>query len=180
VVRSLEVSIDLRAEEPAGERVVGVAGDACRSATLYGGDGRTGVRAVVRTGTAHDARIGISENRCAHGRTRSRTQRGSTSKRYRASTGIATPRGAIPNTFGIIDLGQWTGGRVSGLQISPRDAEDSTSFEPAGTNLASAPSVGVNALLSLHLDNMRGLDTRDRLRRFCPRSWYRVRGPWQR
>ena len=106
MVRALEVSIDLRAEKPARERVVWVARDACRSATLDGGDGRACIRAVVRTGTTHDARIGISESRCTHGRARSRTKGLSTSKRYRARRCGATLRSGIPNTFDIIDLGQ--------------------------------------------------------------------------
>ena len=38
MIRSLEVSVDLRAEEPVGERVVRVAGDPRRSAALDGGD----------------------------------------------------------------------------------------------------------------------------------------------
>jgi hypothetical protein len=59
MVRALEVSIDLRAEEAVGERVLGVAGDTRGSPALDRRQGGTGVRAVVRTPTTHDARIAL-------------------------------------------------------------------------------------------------------------------------
>src|SRR6186997_2076134 len=76
MIRSLEIAVDLGAQEAVGERVLRVAGDARRSAALDGRECRACVRAIVRTGSTHDTGIALRESRCAHGRARSRTGSG--------------------------------------------------------------------------------------------------------
>jgi hypothetical protein len=51
--------------------------------------------------------------------------------------------------------------------------------DPLGRSVHPRRRPRVNALVSLHLDNNAGLDTRIEAPKFCPRSWCRVRGPWQ-
>ena len=81
VIRALDVAIDLRAEEAARERMLGVAGDAHRAPVLDGDEHRAGVGAVVRTGAAHDAiaraqrvrtdgDVIVAEGQSSHGRRR--------------------------------------------------------------------------------------------------------------
>ena len=66
MVGALEISIDLCAEEPIRERVLRVTRDARRSPALHGGDRRTRIGTIVRTGSTHDAGVALNERRSAH------------------------------------------------------------------------------------------------------------------
>ena len=179
MIRTLEVAVHFCAEEAAGERVVGVASDTRRAAALDRRDGRAGIRAIVRTRPAHDTGIAVSENRGAHGRARSRTRRRSISKRYVARRRGATLVELGSNTFDSIEL-PGTAVDVAILEYRALLPTPNRNGIATGTKLPREPPAALNALLSLHLDNVNGLDTDVRVRRFSPRSWYRVRGPWQR
>ena len=66
MVRALDVSIHLGAEEAARERVVGIAGDPHRAPVFDGDEHRAGVGAVVRTRASHHA-IQSASRVCASG-----------------------------------------------------------------------------------------------------------------
>ena len=59
VIRPLDVPIDLRAEEPARERMLGIAGDAHGAAGLHRDEHRARVGAIVRACAADNARRGL-------------------------------------------------------------------------------------------------------------------------
>ena len=66
MIRSLDVSIDLRAEKALGERMVRVAGDAGRTPVLDRDEHGAGVGAVVRTRAANDGGLGQGKGSRSH------------------------------------------------------------------------------------------------------------------
>ena len=156
MVRAFEVSVDLRAEKAVRERVVWVARDPRRPSAFNGDERRTCVGAVVRTATTHDVGIALSESNSAHGRGRSgnRTAIEARSKRYRAGRRRATPSGAAPNTFDVMDLHPRPRRRERRYFPTGRATESRAASSPAGRTLHAGASVGGKTLLSLHLDNI--------------------------
>ena len=70
VIGALDVARHLRAQDPGGRRVVGIAADAQRAAVAHVDQHRAGVRAVVRTGGTHGARRAVVDDRRRNDRAR--------------------------------------------------------------------------------------------------------------
>jgi hypothetical protein len=169
VVGALEVAIDLCAEEPIRERVLRVTRDARRSPALHGGHRRTRIGTIVRTCSAHDAGVALNERRSAHRPARWRGR----ADRLRKGT-LRAGAGPRPDSVTLIRSMAATYHRIASRRASVtqwrryhRPGVDDSGRRGDGDGVRVSERFG-NALLSLHLDNLAGLDTRDRSRRFSP------------
>ena len=182
MVRALEVSVYLCAEKAVGERMLRVARDPRGSSAFNSDTRRARVGAIVRTAATHDLGIALSESNSAHGPDVRGNKMAIAVNRKGTALAGGEPRRASPL---LIPSTLWTyirdaGARAEQTSIGACSNESRAASSPAGRTLHAGRVSGGNTLLSLHLDNLPGLDTSDRDRRFRPRSWYRVRGPWQR